>query len=503
MIIVKNAFANVARGGADALITLLLPPFLTRILPAEKYSTWLLILQIAMYVNLLDFGIRTAIGRFIAHANELQDTKLRDGVVSTALAILGVSGLVALLMIFSISLQLPNIFRDMPSNMYKDAQISLMIVGFSLSVGVPFAVFSSIFIGLQRYDVPAWILGISKLLGALLVIFVAFLNQNLIWMSVALSASNIFGFAWLLIASKKFTQGLKISKDFVSKKMAKEIFDHCFSLSIWSLAMLMINGLDMTLVGYFDYKNLSYYGTAASLVIFISGLQGTIFAVLMPNAAALAARDNSENLGKMLLTSTRLGVIILFFTGIPLITFAEQILTIWIGKDYGINGAILLKILVIANMIRLSTAPYASILVGTGQQRLVLITPFLEGFVNLSASMLMATSMGATGVATGTIFGSCVCLISHAFYNIPRTKIITCKSSQFIIDGLIRPSICFIPLIAAGLSVNYLNFDGSIKIYIFLASFVAACTSVWKYGLNQEERFFCISAFNKNKRETG
>jgi O-antigen/teichoic acid export membrane protein len=456
-----------------------------------------------MYVNLLDFGIRTAIGRFIAHANELQDTKLRDGVVSTALAILGVSGLVALLMIFSISLQLPNIFRDMPSNMYKDAQISLMIVGFSLSVGVPFAVFSSIFIGLQRYDVPAWILGISKLLGALLVIFVAFLNQNLIWMSVALSASNIFGFAWLLIASKKFTQGLKISKDFVSKKMAKEIFDHCFSLSIWSLAMLMINGLDMTLVGYFDYKNLSYYGTAASLVIFISGLQGTIFAVLMPNAAALAARDNSENLGKMLLTSTRLGVIILFFTGIPLITFAEQILTIWIGKDYGINGAILLKILVIANMIRLSTAPYASILVGTGQQRLVLITPFLEGFVNLSASMLMATSMGATGVATGTIFGSCVCLISHAFYNIPRTKIITCKSSQFIIDGLIRPSICFIPLIAAGLSVNYLNFDGSIKIYIFLASFVAACTSVWKYGLNQEERFFCISAFNKNKRETG
>ncbi len=492
MIIVKNAFANVARGGADALITLLLPPFLTRILPAEKYSTWLLILQIAMYVNLLDFGIRTAIGRFIAHANELKDTNLRDGVISTSLAILSVSGLVAFLMISGISLQLPNIFRDMPSTMYENAQISLMIVGFSLSIGVPFAVFSSIFVGLQRYDIPAWILGISKIIGASGVIFVAFFSQDLIWMSITLSASNILGFIWLLIASKRFTQGLKISKDFVSKKMAYEIFNHCFSLSVWSLAMLMINGLDMTLVGYFDYKNLSYYGTAASLVLFISGLQGTIFAVLMPNAAALAARDNSKKLGEMLATSTRLGVILLLFTGIPLITFAEQILTIWIGKEYGVNGAILLKTLVIANIIRLSTAPYASLLVGTGQQRLVLITPFIEGFTNLIASMLIAKNMGAVGVAMGTIVGSCVCLSSHILYNIPRTKLIACKNSLFVIDGLIRPSICFIPLMAAGLIVDFLDFNIIIEVSTFLAGFIGVCLLVWRYGLNQEERFFCI-----------
>jgi O-antigen/teichoic acid export membrane protein len=502
MIVVKNAFANVARGGADALITLFLPPFLTRILPADKYSAWLLILQIALYVNLLDFGIRTAIGRFVAHANELKDTNLRDGVISTSLAILGVSGLVALLMIFGISLQLPNIFRDMPSTMYKNAQISLMIVGFSLSVGIPFAVFSSIFVGLQRYDVPAWILGISKLLGALCVVLVAFFSQDLVWMSVVLSASNIFGFVWLLIASKRFTQGLKISKDLVSKKMAREIFDHCFSLSIWSLAMLMINGLDMTLVGYFDYKSLSYYGTAASLVIFISGLQGTIFAVLMPNAAALAARNNSEKLGEMLVTSTRLGVILLLFTGIPLIIFAEQILTIWIGKEYGINGAVLLKILVIANIIRLSTAPYASLLVGTGQQRLVLITPFLEGFTNLIASVLIAASMGAVGVAMGTIFGSCVCLISHVFYNIPRTKVIACKNSLFIVDGLIRPSICFIPLIPAGVLMNFLDFNTTIKIITFLFSLIGVCLLVWKHGLNQEERFFCLGVLDKNLKKT-
>jgi O-antigen/teichoic acid export membrane protein len=58
--LVKNAFANVCRGGAAALVMLLMPPFLTRILSKDAYGAWLLILQLATYVSLLDFGIQIA-----------------------------------------------------------------------------------------------------------------------------------------------------------------------------------------------------------------------------------------------------------------------------------------------------------------------------------------------------------------------------------------------------------------------------------------------------------
>jgi O-antigen/teichoic acid export membrane protein len=90
---VKNAFANLCRGGAAALVALLLPPFLTRILSKDAYGTWLLILQLSTYVSLLDFGIQTAVGRFVAHHNELGEFQERDGIVSTALAILIGSGI--------------------------------------------------------------------------------------------------------------------------------------------------------------------------------------------------------------------------------------------------------------------------------------------------------------------------------------------------------------------------------------------------------------------------
>ena len=90
-VLLKNAAANVVRGGAAAIVALILPPFLTRLMNPDSYGTWALVLQLSAYVGYLDFGIQTAIGRFMAHANARGDTEHRDRVVSTATVALGVA----------------------------------------------------------------------------------------------------------------------------------------------------------------------------------------------------------------------------------------------------------------------------------------------------------------------------------------------------------------------------------------------------------------------------
>ena len=91
--IAKNAFANICRIGVGALVSLSVPPFLIGILSKEAYGTWLLILQLSAYVSFLEFGIQTAVGRYVAHHNELGEFRERDRIVSTALAILTGLGL--------------------------------------------------------------------------------------------------------------------------------------------------------------------------------------------------------------------------------------------------------------------------------------------------------------------------------------------------------------------------------------------------------------------------
>lgn len=107
LIVAKNSFANLVRGGAGALVALFLPPFLTRSMSPAAYGAWALVLQLSAYVGYLDFGIQTAVGRFVARANELRDAQLRDQIVNTSFAILGVAGVLAIAAIVGFADLLP------------------------------------------------------------------------------------------------------------------------------------------------------------------------------------------------------------------------------------------------------------------------------------------------------------------------------------------------------------------------------------------------------------
>jgi O-antigen/teichoic acid export membrane protein len=485
--LVKNAIANLARGSIGALIALAMPPFLTRALSKDTYGTWLLILQLATYVSFLDFGIQTAVGRFVAHANEIGDKKQRDSIVSTSLAILTVSGLVSILGIMLLVLFLPNLFPQMPVYLQQEAQLALMYVGGSLAIGLPFSVFNGIFIGLQRYDIPALIVGTSKLLGAVFVILVAHSTHSIISMAMVMAISNLLGYLWQWFAYRQIAGEIRLSKDLISKTEGKNILDYCFNLMVWSFGMLLVSGFDTAIVGYNDYKSVAYYAVAASLITFIIGLQGSLFSVLMPNAAVLSARGESDQLGEILLRTTRYGSLILLSTGLPTVIFAKEILTVWVGNDYGNSGASILQILVVANIIRLTSVPYVTMILGVGQQNLITMSPIIESFSNLSISIVLASYLGGVGVAIGTLFGSLISIVGHIFYNMSRTNKITFIRHKYLTQCILKPFLCFIPLILYGY-FRFLWGQGFYDILLGVSSILMTIRLVTLLTISSSER---------------
>src|SRR5437899_7307515 len=87
----KNAAANLARGGAAGIVALFLPAILVRHMSQLDYSVWVLVLQVAAFCGYLDFGLQTAVGRYVAFANEKRDAEQRDSIFSTAFAGLSVA----------------------------------------------------------------------------------------------------------------------------------------------------------------------------------------------------------------------------------------------------------------------------------------------------------------------------------------------------------------------------------------------------------------------------
>ena len=188
----KNASANVVRLLGSGIVALLLPPFLVRMLPTATYSAWAVLLQLTVYVGLLDFGVQTAVARFVAHADALNDLEQRDGVASTAVLLLFLVAALGFCLTGVLAWQLPHVFKAMPAGLLSEARVALLLMGGSFAASLPFSVIHAAFIGLHRNEIPVAIVLANRLTMAILVVLVVFRHGGLIAMAACVVFATRF-----------------------------------------------------------------------------------------------------------------------------------------------------------------------------------------------------------------------------------------------------------------------------------------------------------------------
>ena len=191
----------------------------------------------------------------------------------------------------------------------------------------------------------------------------------------------------------------------------------------------------------------------------------------------------------MVIFATRIGTGMLLATGVPLIIFGYPLLRVWVGQTYASHATILLQALVAGNIIRMTVTPYVLAMIGSGEQRRVILTPLMEGVTNLIFSVFLARSFGAVGVAAGTLIGAMVGLVGNLLYNMPRTTEIQISISEYCFSSLVRPTLCFLPV---GLAAGLWRFLPAEPITVRIASgaFASAASAamLWRLTLLPEER---------------
>jgi O-antigen/teichoic acid export membrane protein len=490
LIVVKNAIANIARGSAASIVAVFLPPFLTRSMSSEAFGAWSLVLQLGAYVGYFDFGIQTAIGRFVAHSTERGDLIQRNRIVSSAFVMLSALAILAALTICIVIALLPDLFHQLNEQLILQTRVTLLLVGGSLALGLPGSAFSSTFVGLQRNEVPAVVIGVSRLLSAALVVFAVRLGGNLVSMGAVTAAVNVAAMVTLFVMTRRLLPAVTISLSQLSWPSVREILDYCTSLSVWSIGMLFVTGLDLTIVGIYRFNEVAYYAVAATLVTFFNGLFGALYGALGSPAAVLHARNDRTGLGEMVATSTRVLMLALLAVGIFMMIAARPLLRIWVGPAYALHAASLLQILVAANIIRICVSPYIIAMIGTGEQRKIILVPLIEGVVNLSASVLLVHWLGAAGVAWGTLIGSFISLGGHLVYTIPRSKSVDLRPMHYLYRSLLGPLACGIPAILCALAWNNLSDFPQPWLRAALVSIagVATILILWRMGMTSSER---------------
>jgi O-antigen/teichoic acid export membrane protein len=421
----RNAVANVVRGGASAIVALALPHFLVHALIPARFNAWSLILQIAAYAGYLDFGLQLAVSRFLAQAIELDQRERREKLISTALTLLSVAGVIALLVIGFVIVMIPRFFHGVPFSILGEVRMAALLLGASAAILLPASLYTGVLIGLHRNDVPAVIIGGSRLAGAAAAVLAAQFTQSLVVLAACIAGANLIGGFLQWVFAGRLLPGSNRLRMQPSRAMATELLHYCAGLTVFAFGMFLVTGLDLTILGHFDFSAVGYYSIASLLVTFVAGLNSSMLTALMTPMAALQAQRATDRIRSIVLASTRahvganlLGTGVLFF-------FGPFLLNLWVGRQYAEQAYPIMQILMLAQLLRLIPSAYCTMLIATGQQKNAIGNSIVEAIVNLVASVIGAMYFGARGVAFGTLIGAAVAVTWVALWTVKRDQVIT------------------------------------------------------------------------------
>jgi O-antigen/teichoic acid export membrane protein len=484
----KNIVASLARVGVVSLVALVLPAYLTHHLPVETYAAWVLILQLGAYVSYLDLGIQTGVSKFVAEYDARGDEAGAGRHASAGFALMILAGLLGIVLTLVLAWQVPRLFSTMPANLYHDVRISVMLLGSSLSFGLVCAVYSAVFLGLQRYWIPMTISIVNRTSFAAVILAVVALRGNLTAMGMAVALVNFVTGVLQVVAWRKKARHVRISIGFTDSRALKVVVRYCSLQSISIVAMLCITGLDVTIVGHYDYLQTAYYSIATLPTIFALSIIGSMMGPLLPASSAMSTQRSASEMGDFLARITRYTTAMLLLTGLPLMVCGSPILRLWVGAEYAYRTLPYLRILVFANVFRNLCLPYATMVTATGRQRAAVASALCEGIVNLGSSIYLAGRIGAIGVALGTLLGSFVSVSLHFAISMHFTQqTLAISRSRLFLKGLLQPAIIAIPslvLLPFWWSPTHMSLSAPFVMVWGISTLVFA----WFGGLSKKER---------------
>ena len=480
-VVAKNAFANLMRGGAAAIVALALPHFLTRSLDHDRFAGWSLLLQMSAYAIYLDFGVQIAVARFLAGYMERGDEDRRDRLVSTALALLSVAALLALFAFFVVVWQMPHVFQGVPSALRPEFQLAAGILGGSAILVLPLSVFSGVLLGLHRNEYVAAAVGGSRLLGAAGVLLLVRQSHSLILLSACIASATVLGGLVQIVMVRHLLPALSVSLSGVWGATALELGKYCTGLMVWNVGLLLVSGLDVAIVGHVNFGAVGYYSIAATLVTLFSGAHTAVCNAFMTPIAALQASGEIDRIRRAILNATRLSTIVNLLAVTVTFFCGRFFLRGWVGEPYASQALPIVEILVLAHAVRLVMNPYSSALVATDLQKHGIAQGAVEGVINLVFSILGAYWIGPLGVALGTLVGAVCGLAWTCLLTVRRTTEISSGRRKFMSEGIFRPFLCSLPLVI----FTIVNRDHALTLNSALLLGVSAFSSyflMYRYG---------------------
>lgn len=400
-VIKLNLLASWTAHAVALVVGFFLMPYVLHTLEDRKYGMWIFINSLASYGGLLYLGFGGTIGRFVADSFARKDWSKLNSVVNVILGVYLGMGTLAVAGACGLAWLAPSL-NDWGGESIWEIRLVILVLGLNLALGMVGSVFGGVLMGIQRFDVEKGITLSGDFLRVGLTLLLLQQDWGLFILAAIFLIVTICENTAYVIFAYRNVPDLRVHPSFVRLAAVKE----CLGFSLWSfvgnVAHQLAYATDTVVIGLiFGARAIVPYSIALRLCQFLRKPIWQIGDVCMPKAGELHATAQSRKLQQLI--ERGLGVSFLLTTGayIGAAYFGDDLISNWVGGGYEISHRLLI-ILLGSQVIALPVSMLRSVMFGMGHVKAPSLMYLAEAVLNLVLSVVLAYSLGVTGVALGT-----------------------------------------------------------------------------------------------------
>jgi O-antigen/teichoic acid export membrane protein len=400
--VLVNIFSNWTNFVAGILIAFFVSPIIVHNLGNEYYGIWTLIISITGYFTVLDFGVNTAVVRYISMYTAKKEFGKANEIYTTSIIFFIVIGIIVLVASATFGLFFKNFF-NIETLGRKYLYLVCLIAGTDLAFGFVFSVYQAALCGLQDFFKINVISIMTILIKNILIVIFLLNGYSLLSLAIIQLTGNLLKTTFQYLVIRKDYGYLKYQSNRYDKTVLKQIFNYSIYSFMISIALKILFFTDSVVIGkVIKVSEIAFFAIPAMILQYSEKIIYAIVAVMVPVISSYDAVGDREKNKEIYSYGSKYSLALSVPIVFVLYTKGADFISLWMGEEYGRRAIWVLKILVIGYAFSLPQMISQGILKGISRHKAYAYILIVEAFANFVISILLARPYGIEGVALGT-----------------------------------------------------------------------------------------------------
>ncbi len=326
------------------------PPMLIRRLGDDAYGIWALVFSAVEYYTLLDFGVRSAVVKYVAQHWALGEQERLNRTINTAFWYLGAVGallVVATLVVAPVS---PSIF-DIPPRMRGTFVYMMLVVGVTWGLAIVFQCFSSCLEAVQRFDLSNRILITANVVRTASILLLLLGGYGLAAVATAAAGARLVQCVLLWrVFSRRFP-----TFRWSFRAIDADTFRTLIRFGVHTVpgtlgGLLLVQGPALVIGSHLPERFVGYYALPWRLLYAALDLVYRIALVTNARVSELVARHEWPAIVKLGIQSNRYSLLLFVPAAAFLGSYGDALFAVWLTPQFAAISAPLLLIFLVSTL---------------------------------------------------------------------------------------------------------------------------------------------------------